>query len=125
MPVQFRDQTTGNPTTQILCGMAYTFEVTGYTRVHLWLSKDGQTVFDAPFDVPMPDYIGSCNTDIGHYEAVAFDINDPNVEIGRTTLDIIANPAIPSGGILSNIPTPVLLIGGFVLLKALSKKKRK
>jgi hypothetical protein len=127
MAVQFRQQITGNPTTQVLCGEPYTFEVTGYAQVHLWLSKDGTAIYDAPFTVPMPDYIASCTSEVGHYEAVAFDVNTGE-EIGRTILDVLPNPSIPSGGIgsiFANIPMPVLLVGGFILLKAFSKKKRR
>lgn len=108
----------GQTVTSIPCGIPYIFEVPGYSRVWLKLTKDGVVTFDGEFDVPMPSYTSVCGTDPGYYVAEVFDLAS-GAPIGTAFLTITAE----GGGLFGLSPT-MLLIGGGALLFLMSRRGR-
>lgn len=77
----------------IVCGSTITFDVPGYNRVWLSQLKNGQLIFDAPFDVPMPPYILNCQNETGQYEIAVYKLESPGdikgELIGQTTFTVL------------------------------------
>lgn len=66
----------GSIVKSVVCGDTYSFDVAGYSNQNVWIEikKDGVTVFDGLFFVPMQPYTSVCNSEIndaGTYE-IAF-----------------------------------------------------
>jgi hypothetical protein len=83
----------GRVITDIVCGGSITFDVPGYNRVWLSQLKNGQLIFDAPFDVPMPPYILNCQNETGQYEIAVYKLVSPGdikgELIGQTTFTVL------------------------------------
>lgn len=106
--------TSGNPITAIVCGGAYTFDVPGASNGQIWLTmnKNGQQVYNALFNVPMPSYTSTCANDVGTYQVLAYD-PVTGILLGQTTFQVLpagsAPPPAPGTSILSSLSTPELI----------------
>jgi hypothetical protein len=96
----------GNPVSQILCGEDYSFDVPGYSQVWLEQTYNGKPSFSGPFSVPVPAYIGDCQTQIGTYISSAYELTPQG---GRGTLLGTVGFRILPGGPTNVTPTDVLL----------------
>ena len=82
----------GNVITSISPGHTITFEVPGYTGIWLYQTRNGNTIYDAPYNVPMPPYILTDN-DVGVYQVTAYELDSYGNKgklIGSTTLTVSA-----------------------------------
>ena len=134
----------GKPITSIVCGSAFTFDVPGSGLSQIWLTiyKDGAKTYDALFPIPMPNYVTSCDSDVGHYQVIAYDPSS-GIVLGQTQMAILAAggapsstpttplPALPpfaGGGIgawFSSLSTPakLALVAGGVFLFTMGKRQ--
>jgi hypothetical protein len=83
----------GRIITDIVCGNSITFDVPGYNKVWLSQLRNGQLVFDGPFDVPMPPYIVNCQNETGVYDIAVYKLVTPGDTkgelIGTTTFTVL------------------------------------
>lgn len=117
--------------TAIECGQPYTFDVPGQSQIWLTMTRDGNQTFNGQFSVPMPSYVSACATDVGTYNAIAYDLASGMV-LGQTqfTITPAGSGGVPPGG--GNTPpvgtvsaqiSPLMIVAGLAALYFLVGKK--
>lgn len=128
----FKDPS-GAVISSIECGQPYTFDVPGYTRVWLTMTRDGNQTFNGEFPVPMPSYVSSCATDVGTYNAIVYDLTS-GIVLGQS--QFVIHPAgsggvtppggpgtgpLPPGTVSATI-SPLMIAAGLVGLYLFTRK---
>lgn len=109
----------GSRVISVICGDTYSFDVVGYSNQNVWIEmkKDGTTVFDGLFLVPMNNYTSRCNNeanDAGKYDVVVYESENNvkgkavagavfNVQ-PRNTEDLYVFRSVAPGVIATKIP---------------------
>ena len=73
----------GSVVGSVVCGDTYSFDVAGYSNQTVWveMKKDGTTIFDGLFSLPMQPYTSVCNTeanDAGRYVIATYAVENGN-----------------------------------------------
>jgi hypothetical protein len=128
----------GNPITAIACGGSFTFDVPGSGLSQVWLTiyKNGSKGFDGLFSIPMTSYVTTCDSDVGQYQAIAYDPAS-GIVLGQTSMNILPAGSVvpggppPPGGVPGGITswlsrlttTEKLIIAGGALLLFVRRKR--
>lgn len=116
----------GQPTNDVVCGTTIGFDVPGYQRAWVIVAQDGHITFDAPMDLPMPQYALKCPQDVGFFQTAAYEITPQGTRgnvIGQTQITVRqapmqtttpqtptqpTQPTTPGGG----TAPPIIPVGG-------------